>query len=425
MLGETPAAIARWLAENGGRAHLIRDPATGQLVASHPELEPLQRLLETDTRDSYDHEGVYLEAGEQTGTLLTAFVHWTTRGQAAGGLRQWRYERFEDLVRDGLRLSCGMTRKNALAGLWWGGGKGIVAATEQTRDPAYRKAVYTDYGRFVTRLRGVYITAEDVGTTLTDMAHVFAATRFVTCVPPEQGGSGNPSSMTAKGVVCAMEGALAELGKGDLTGKRVVMQGAGNVAAFMMETLLERGIGSILATDIDQERLDAVRARIPDARLQLKQVAKDDRSVYAEPADIFAPNALGGVLNPETIPLIAAPLVCGAANNQLLDAERDASLLADRGIAYVPDFLANRMGIVNCADEHVGSIPDDPTILRHLGREWENAVYVVTRRVMARATREGIHTADAANALADELARVPHPLWPGRGEQIAAALLRA
>lgn len=423
MLQDSPEAIASWLVENGRQAYVIRDPATDELVCSHPELAPLKTLLETDTRDSYEHEGLYLEAGQRTGTLLAAFVHWTTRGQAAGGLRHWPYDDLESLVRDGLRLSRGMTRKNALAGLWWGGGKGIVARTDRFRDTAYRRDVYNDYGDFMTRLRGVYITAEDVGTTPADMAHVFARTRFVTCVPPEMGGSGNPSRMTARGVVCAMEGALAELGRGELTGKRVVMQGAGNVATFMMETLLERGVGSIKATDIDADRLAAVRQRIDDPRLELQQVARDDTSVFAEPADIFAPNALGGVLNPDTIPLIAAPLVCGAANNQLLDAERDAALLAERGIPYVPDFLANRMGIVNCADEHVGSIPNDPTITRHLGREWENAVYVVTRRVMKRAADEGIHTAAAANALADELARVPHPIWPDRGRQIAGSLL--
>lgn len=424
MLGDSPAAVAAWLSTNGRAAHIIRDPATGELVASHAELGPLKQLLETDTRDSYAHEGVYLESGRRTGALLAAFVHWTTRGQAAGGLRHWPYATFESLVRDGLRLSRGMTRKNALAGLWWGGGKGIVAATDRSRDPAWRQAVYADYGDFMTRIRGVYITAEDVGTTLADMAHVFGRTRFVTCVPPEQGGSGNPSRMTAHGVVCAMEGALAELGRGELTGKRVVMQGAGNVATFMMQRLLDRGVGSILATDIDGERLAEVGEQITDERLELKQVGRDDLSVFSERCDIFAPNALGGVLNEDTIPLLNTDLVCGAANNQLLDAEADAKRLAERGIPYVPDFLANRMGIVNCADEHVGSIPNDPTILRHLGREWDNAVYVVTRRVLARARDEGIHTAAAANALADELARVPNPIWPGRGEQIAASLLR-
>jgi glutamate dehydrogenase/leucine dehydrogenase len=254
------------------------------------------------------------------------------------------------------------------------------------------------------------------------MRAVFERTRHTTCIPPELGGSGNPSHATARGVVCAMEGALAELGRGDLAGKRVAMQGAGNVATFMMEELLARG-ATVVATDIAQARLDVVRERIPDPRLKLRCLAPDDLSIFAEPCDIFAPNALGGVLNPDTIPMLQTTFVCGAANNQLLDATRDAHLLEERGITYVPDFLANRMGIVNCADEASGRLADDPAILRHLGRDWDNAVYVVTRRVIARARDEGVGTSEAANALADELAREPHPIWPGRARAIALSLL--
>jgi glutamate dehydrogenase/leucine dehydrogenase len=423
LLTLSPADLATLLASLGGHGHVVLDEH-GVPRPSHPELQPLADFLTADTRDAYGHEGVYLAVGRRSGALLTAFVHWTDRGQAAGGLRHWRYGTFEALVRDGLRLSCGMTRKNALAGLWWGGGKGIIAATARSRDPLYREAVYADYGDFITSLRGVYITAEDVGTTPADMIHVYRRTRHVTCVPPEVGGSGNPSTATAAGVVCAMEGALAELGMGTLEGKRVVMQGAGNVATFMMRELLGRGVGSVLATDISAERLDTVRTALPDERLKLRQVAPDDTAVFAERCDVFAPNALGGVLHADTIAMLNTPLVCGAANNQLLDAEVDAGLLAERGITYVPDFLANRMGIVQCADEAFGTIPDDPAIARHLGREWSNAVYVVTRKVLARAKAEGIDTARAANAMADELARVPHPIWPGRGRHIAAALHR-
>jgi glutamate dehydrogenase/leucine dehydrogenase len=189
-----------------------------------------------------------------------------------------------------------------------------------------------------------------------------------------------------------------------------------------MEELLARG-ATIAATDISEARLDAVRERLPDPRLTLRHVGPDDLTLFAEPCDVFAPNALGGVLNPDTIPMLQTQLVCGAANNQLLDEARDAAHLEARGIVYVPDFLANRMGIVNCADEASGRLPDDPSILRHLGRDWDNAVYVVTRRVLARARDEGIGTATAAIALADELAREPHPIWPGRSRAIARSLL--
>ena len=421
-LASSPAALTDLIARIGGAGHVVLTEAGP--TASHDALQPIADFLASDTRDSYGHEGVYLAIGRRTGALLTAFVHWTDRGQAAGGLRHWRYDTIEALLRDGLRLSAGMTRKNAMAGLWWGGGKGIIAATEATHDPLYRQAVYSDYGDFITTLRGVYVTAEDVGTTPPDMIHVYQRTRHVTCVPPEVGGSGNPSTATAAGVVCAMEGALAELGLGSLAGKKVAMQGAGNVAAFMMEELLARDVGAIIATDIDADRLAEVKARLNDDRVTLRCVDPSDVSIFAEPCDVLAPNALGGCLHPETIAALQTPLVCGAANNQLLDADRDSRLLAERGITYVPDFLANRMGIVQCADEYAGTIPDDPAILRHLGREWDNAVYVVTRRVLARAREEGITSSDAANRLADELARQPNPIWPDRGRHIAAALHR-
>lgn len=420
LMSAPPSEAAALVDRLGGRVAIVRT-ASG-LVASHPEIEALRAFIDTDPRDAHAHEAAFLATGRRTGALLAAFVHWTDRGQAAGGVRHWRYDTLEALVRDGLRLSCGMTRKNALAGLWWGGGKGIIAATSRSADAAWRGAAYQDYGDLMTDLRGVYITAEDVGTTPSDMAAVFERTRHVTCIPPEVGGSGNPSQATARGVVCAMEGALAELGRGDLSGKRVVMQGAGNVATFMMEELLGRG-ASVLATDISQARLDEVRHRLADARLELRCVDPSDLAVFAEPCDVFAPNALGGVLNPDTIPRLQTGLVCGAANNQLLDEARDAALLEARGIVYVPDFLANRMGIVNCADEAFGRVPDDPAIQRHLGRDWDNAVYVVTRRVLARAREEGVGTAAAAIALADELAREQHPIWPGRGRAIARSLL--
>ncbi|MFO0632383.1 MAG: hypothetical protein U0168_05995 [Nannocystaceae bacterium] len=288
--------------------------------------------------------------------------------------------------------------------------------------PAGLHALYREYGEFTTSLRGVYITAEDVGTGPTDMAHVFETTRWVTCVPPAVGGSGNPSEATAKGVVCAMEGALDHLGKGDLRGKTVAMQGAGNVAAYMIETLLQRGVGRVVATDIDAARLDALRQRWAARPVELRLAAPGDRSIFAEPCDVFAPNALGGVLEPETIAMLRTPIVCGAANNQLLDDRRDDGLLAQRGIAYVPDFVANRMGIVNCANEQYGRVEPDPAIERHFGRDWDNAVYVITRRVLERAAKDGVTTSTAANALADEACRVPHPIWGHRGRAIIESL---
>nr|WP_255216663.1 Glu/Leu/Phe/Val dehydrogenase dimerization domain-containing protein [Pseudenhygromyxa sp. WMMC2535] len=427
MLELDTATFANELAAHGGRASIRWDFDAQRLVASQPWLDELATFVGADTRDFHRHEGLYFGVGPQTGALFGAFVHATVRGQAAGGLRHWPYLSVESFVRDGLRLSLGMSRKNALAGLWWGGGKGIIArqAGGHFRDEDYRRAVYREYGAFTSSLRGVYVTAEDVGTTPPDIASVFETTRFTTCVPAAVGGSGNPSPATALGVVCAMEGAIDHAKPGDtLAGKTVAMQGAGNVATYMMEALLERGVARIIATEIDGQRCAELRGRFAGRPVDIREVAIDDLAIFGEPCDVFAPNALGGVLGPETIAMIQAPIVCGAANNQLLDDRRDDAALAARGILYVPDFVANRMGIVNCANEQYGNLPDDPAIARHLSRDWDNAVFVVTKRILERAASERITSSSAANLLADEACQQPHPIWGHRGRAIAEALAR-
>jgi glutamate dehydrogenase/leucine dehydrogenase len=419
-----PEVFTERLAQHGGRAYIVRD-RTGSLLASHDFLGKLVDFLHQDKRDHLEHEALFFEVGPETGALLTAFVHQTTRGQGAGGVRHWKYARLEDLLRDGLRLSVGMTRKNALAGLWWGGAKGVIARQpgDRYQDPEYRRQLYREYGSFISSLRGCYVTAEDAGTTPPDMLEVFSRTRHTTCIPPAFGGSGNPSEPTAKGVVCAMEAALDFHALGNLEGKTIAMQGAGNVSGFMIGELLARGVARIVASEISKERIAELEGSIRDARLSLRHVMPDDLSIFDEPADVLAPNGLGGVLNPDTIPRIRARLVCGAANNQLLDAERDDRALSARDISYVPDFLCNRMGIVNCANEQYGSILDDPAVQRHFSRDWESSIFVVTQRVLARARDEGLTTATAATLIADELARRPHPLWPERSRQIIEGLV--
>jgi leucine dehydrogenase len=421
----SPDEFANELRTHGGRAALIRDPASDRIVASSGWLDPIAEWLNADTRDVLRHEAVLLAVAPTSGALFGAFLHSTVRGQGAGGLRHWPYARLEEFLRDGLRLSLGMSRKNALAGLWWGGGKGIIARrdVQAWRDPEVRRALYREYGAFTTSLRGAYVTAEDAGTTPPDMVAVYEATRFVTCVPPAVGGSGNPSQPTAKGVVCAMEAALDHLRLGTLAGKTIAMQGAGNVAGFMIDELVAKGCARIVATEISAERCAELRARHGDA-VEIRHVGIDDRTIFAEPCDIFAPNALGGVLEPERIAMLRARIVCGAANNQLLDDRRDDRLLAERGILYVPDFVANRMGIVSCANEQYGSLPSDPAIERHFGRTWDNSVYAITTQVLERAARDGITTAAAANALADEACRVPHPIWGHRSRAILDSLVR-
>lgn len=421
----SPEAFVQALAAEGlTRAYLVTDLATRRLLPSHPSLEPLAAAVAAEA-DYRAHEGCFFELGRESGHLLSAFVHQTRRGQAAGGVRFWGYERLGDFVRDGLRLSRAMGQKNALAGLWWGGGKGVIARRPGTdhRDPDLRRAVYRDYGRFISGLEGVYVTAEDVGTTPADMAQVFATTRHTTCIPPELGGSGNPGVLTARGVVVAMEAALAYLDRGDLAGKSVALQGLGNVSGQMIEHLVRRGVKWIVGADIDDAAVADLRRRFPRAPLELRIAAPDDCSILAEEVDLVAPNAVGAVLNPRTIPTLRAPIVCGAANNQLERPDRDGAALSQRGVLYVPDFLANRMGIVNCANEQYGAFDGDPAVTAHLEKETPHGIYQRALEVFRRAEASGRSTAQEAELLADELAREDHPLWPGRGRQIIAHLV--
>ena len=411
------------------RAWLAWDAAEGRVAASHPSLEPLARLLEADGRDFDRHEGVFFQVAPETGVLQGATVHRTCRGQAAGGVRFWSYDTVADWLRDGLRLAKGMTQKNALAGIWWGGGKGVMARgtgrhAGGPEDAGLRRRIYEEYGDFVTSLRGCYVTAEDVGTNVLDMTAIFSRTRFTTCIPPSLGGSGNPSVPTALGVVRGMEAALSHLGLGTLEGKSVAVMGLGNVGEPLVGFLRERGVRRLFGSDVDPARLDAVRAKYPDLDLTLSLVPRGDASILAAPADIVSPCATGAVLGEGTIPSITARVVCGAANNQLEDPERDDARLAERGILYLPDFLVNRMGIVTCADEAFGYVDDDPSIEDHLGDAWENGIYRLSLTVLAEARRTGGTPHHVARALADERSLVPHPIWGHRGQKIVDSLRR-
>ncbi|MGI9590259.1 MAG: hypothetical protein ACR2P8_02740, partial [Myxococcota bacterium] len=268
-----------------------------------------------------------------------------------------------------------------------------------------------------------YVTAEDAGTTPEDMRSIYARTRFVTCVPEELGGSGNPAPMTAAGVLCAIEAALEWLGRGDLEGKTIAMQGAGNVASHMIRGLLERGVASILASETNAERRAALLDHTDDPRLRVLHVRYGDHSILGEPCDVLVPNALGGVLGPKTIPMIQAGLVCGAANNVLAKDERDGAALAERGIVLVPDYVANRMGIVSCCDEHAGRVHPDPAVLAQLDRDEPHGIHQGVQRVLEEARRRRISPTAAANALADAAMAELHPLHGDRTRRIVDALV--
>jgi glutamate dehydrogenase/leucine dehydrogenase len=287
-----------------------------------------------------------------------------------------------------------------------------------------RTALYRAYGELTTSIRGCYITAEDVGTNVTDMAHVFERTRFVTCIPPEVGGSGNPSVPTARGVVAGMEAALDYLGGDTLKGKTEAVQGVGNVGGPVVRFLFERGVAKVIATDIDPRNVERVKAENPGRALDVRVVGRDDVSLFGEACDIFAPCATGAILNARTIPMLKARIVCGAANNQLEDPVRDDQALMARGITYVPDFLTNRMGIVTCADEQAGYVPEDPLIEKHLRRDWEHSIHHTTHKVLETSRTTQVPPGQVAIAEADRLSLQPHPLFGHRGKAIIEGLVR-
>ncbi len=407
------------------RFYFVYDPKDQRVRSSHPQLQPLAEFIGNDRRDFAAHEGLFFQVTEQHNILQGAFIHRTCRGQAAGGVRYWTYDKVEDYLRDGLRLAKGMTHKNALAGLWWGGGKGVIARRPDVDpdDPEIRKSIYSEYGLFISSLRGCYVTAEDVGTTVDDIANVFSRTRFTTCIPEEWGGSGNPSIPTARGVVSAMEASLAFLGMGELEGKTVAIQGMGNVGGPLIRFLFEKGVEKIVACDIDARQAEALRRASAGLDLDIRTVSCGDDSIFREECDIFSPNATGAILNPRTIPLLKAKIVCGAANNQLEDGDRDDRLLLERGITYVPDFLANRMGIVNAANEQYGYVSDDPLFERHLSRDWEHSVFRTTLRVLEESKKTGVPTGRISVELAEKLSLEPHPIFGHRGRQIIDSLV--
>jgi glutamate dehydrogenase/leucine dehydrogenase len=468
----SPAAFRRFLAAAGIRRFFLAwDEEAQEVRASHPELDSLARLLAADRRDFDRHEGVFAQVAPETGVLQGAFIHRTCRGQAAGGVRFWRYDTVEDYLRDGLRLARGMTHKNALAGLWWGGGKGVMVdergdgegegASERAGSAAadrLRRRIYEEYGELITSLRGCYVTAEDVGTSVDDMAAVFSRTRFTTCIPPALGGSGNPSAPTARGVVRGMEAALAHRGAGGLAGKTVAVQGLGHVGEPLVELLRQRGVARVIGCDLDPARCAALLQRFAGAgaaagggdgpgnrggnagsgngfAFEARALGGDDVWIFEQQADVFAPCATGGVLGPRTIPRLAAGIVCGAANNQLEDPERDDLALHQRGVLYMPDFLVNRMGIVNCADEQYGYVgEEDPRVAAHLGSappapadtgdRWENSIYNLSLAILDEAARRGEPPARIALRLAERRSREPHPIWGHRGAAIIRALTR-
>jgi leucine dehydrogenase len=309
--------------------------------ASAIQAIPSWQALDQQARE-LRHDEVHLAMDQETGLRALIGVHSTLRGPALGGTRVWNYDSEEQAIRDVLRLSQGMTAKNAAVDLELGGGKAVIWARPEQKTPALLRV----YGRFVDSLGGRYITAEDVGTSVDDMTIVREVTKHVVGLPPHMGGSGDPSPVTAYGLYTGIHAMVKwRFERNVLDGLAVAVQGLGHVGFALAKTLIMDG-AEVIATDISELRRQKLRDAVaPRDSGNLRLVEPDD--IYDVECDIFSPCALGGVINDDTIPRLCCEIIAGAANNQLDDPPRHANALKERGIDYAVDFVINAGGVIN------------------------------------------------------------------------------
>ncbi|GAA4352901.1 Glu/Leu/Phe/Val family dehydrogenase [Kangiella taiwanensis] len=284
-----------------------------------------------------DHEQIVFCRDVESGLKAIICVHNTNLGPAVGGCRMWDYNSDEGALIDALRLSRGMTYKNAMAGLNMGGGKSVIIGNSKTMKS---EELFRAFGRFVDKLSGKYITAEDVGINPQDMAIVNKETNHVLGL---EGKSGDPSPVTAYGVFTGLKAAVKHrLDRDDLEGLKVSVQGLGHVGYYLCRHLHEQG-AQLVVTDINKESVD----RVVD---EFGAKAVDTDEIYHQEVDVYAPCALGATINDNTLPKIQASVIAGAANNQLAE-DRHGDILMQKGILYAPDYVINAGGIINVSFE--------------------------------------------------------------------------
>ena len=333
------------------------------------------------------HEEVHFVTDEKCGLKAIIAIHSTHLGPAAGGARFWHYAKDEDALIDALRLSRGMSYKNAMAGLPLGGGKTVLLADEaRTKTPDLLHA----FGKAVEHIGGRYVTAEDVGMSVSDMIEVRRSTQYVAGLP--NSGSdvgGDPGPHTSLGVFLGIKAAVKRaLGKDMLTGLHIAMQGAGSVATGVALHAAQEGAKLSIA-DVDQAKAQ----KLADATNG--QVISPDEIMTLE-ADVFSPNALGAILNEKTIAALRVPVVSGGANNQLATPE-DGPRLQQRGILYAPDYVINAGGIINVCTEYLGD--GDASLVR----QRIHGIPVRLEEIWTESQASGRDPASVADAMAQRL----------------------
>ncbi|HEV7369604.1 Glu/Leu/Phe/Val dehydrogenase [Arenibaculum sp.] len=339
-------------------------------------------------QDFDNHEQVVFAADPETGLRAIIAIHDTTRGPALGGCRMWAYADEQSAINDALRLSRGMTYKNALADLPLGGGKSVIIGDARTAKTAGLMAAM---GRAVDALGGRYVVAEDVGTTVEDIEVIRRHTNHVAGVAH---GGGDPSPATAFGVFSGIRAAVEhKLRRTSLDGVRVAVQGLGHVGQNLCRHLAGEG-AKLYVSDIWPENV----ARVVEEH---GATAVDPDAIYGVDADVFAPCALGAVINDDTLPRLSVSIVAGAANNQLAE-DRHGVELARRGILYAPDYVINAGGVISISHEREPGGYDRERAFRHVAR-----IHDTLKLIIERAEREGVPTNLAADRIAQERFR-PH-----------------
>jgi len=338
-----------------------------------------------DHMQAMGHEQVVFCADPHSGLQAIIAIHNTTLGPALGGTRLWPYNSHEEAIVDALRLSRGMTYKAAISDLNLGGGKAVIIADPKQKS----EALWRRYGKFVDSLNGKYITAEDVNTSARDMEYIAMETNHVTGVPEYMGGSGDPSPFTAYGVFKGMQAAAKKaFGSDDLSGKKILVQGVGHVGQYLVGHLVGEG-AEVYITDINEAKIKETQEKFGSVQF----ISGAD--MYNQEWDIYAPCALGAVINDDSLQKLKTPVIAGAANNQLADENIHGPALIEKGIYYAPDFLINAGGLINVSAELDGYNKE-----RVMGQV--EKIYSRTLEVFDLSEKENVHTQKAAMQIAEK-----------------------
>ncbi len=348
--------------------------------------ESLEQFSAFEEITRLGHEQVVYCYDEPTGLKAIIAIHNTVLGPALGGTRMWNYKSDQEALIDVLRLSRGMTYKAAISGLNLGGGKAVIIGdAKRLKNEAFLRR----FGRFVDSLGGRYITAEDMNMSTADMVHLSYETDHVMGLPEGMNGSGDPSPVTAYGVYMGMKASAKKAyGSDDLNGKKIALQGVGQVGHYLVNHLIAEG-ATITIADINEDNIKRVTAKH-----KVEVVAPD--AIYNVAADIYAPCAMGATLNDDTLARIKATIICGAANNQLAQEVRHGEMLQAQGMLYAPDFLVNAGGIINIFPEIMGNYNKEQALQQAQG------IYAKSLEIFAKAENEGKTTHKAAVEIAEK-----------------------